>query len=324
MNGRDADTRVLVALARVEKLSPRRRELLLEQATLPSGLLSAEMKPALSAALGDALTDFYRFVDEADAFFDGASEKGIGWVTRLDDEYSDLLRETDGCPPVLFTKGNAGLLNSFALAIVGTRRPTRYGAKIADEFAREFAADNFSTDDYADIVRVACHPDEIAEGVEDCEILQDTGYEAFLHLMDVAHITDEQMQALKAYDRDNVIYFADSYGALLPEDIRKYFRTFAQAGFEKIGFHAHNNKQLAFINTLTAIECGAYSVDVSAYGMGRAAGNTPAELLLSQLGRNVEPYFELIEKYYLDLYEKTSWGYSLKNLEGGIKNIKVS
>ena len=140
MNGRDADTRVLVALARVEKLSPRRRELLLEQATLPSGLLSAEMKPALSAALGDALTDFYRFVDEADAFFDGASEKGIGWVTRLDDEYSDLLRETDGCPPVLFTKGNAGLLNSFALAIVGTRRPTRYGAKIADEFAREFAA----------------------------------------------------------------------------------------------------------------------------------------------------------------------------------------
>ena len=66
MNGRDADTRVLVALARVEKLSPRRRELLLEQATLPSGLLSAEMKPALSAALGDALTDFYRFVDEAD------------------------------------------------------------------------------------------------------------------------------------------------------------------------------------------------------------------------------------------------------------------
>ena len=140
MNGRDADTRVLVALARVEKLSPRRRELLLEQATLPSGLLSAEMKPALSAALGDALTDFYRFVDEADPFFDGASEKGIGWVNRLDDEYSDLLRETDGCPPVLFTKGNAGLLNSFALAIVGTRRPTRYGAKIADEFAREFAA----------------------------------------------------------------------------------------------------------------------------------------------------------------------------------------
>lgn len=190
--------------------------------------------------------------------------------------------------------------------------------------AREFAADNFSTDDYADIVRVACHPDEIFTGVEYCKILQDKGYEAFLHLMDVAHITHEQMQALNAYDRNNVIYFADSYGALLPEDIRKYFKTFAQAGFEKIGFHAHNNKQLAFINTLTAIECGAYSVDVSAYGMGRAAGNTPAELLLSELGRNAEHYFELIKKYYLDLYEKTPWGYSLKNLEGGIKNIKVS
>ena len=31
MNGRDADSKVLVALQRVEKLSPRRRSLLLEQ-----------------------------------------------------------------------------------------------------------------------------------------------------------------------------------------------------------------------------------------------------------------------------------------------------
>lgn len=189
--------------------------------------------------------------------------------------------------------------------------------------AKEFTADEFFTGDYADIVRVACHPDEISDGVEYCKILQDMGYEAFLHLMDVAHITDEQIKALDAYDRNNVIYFADSYGALLPEDIKKYFKAFVQVGFEKIGFHAHNNKQLAFINTLTAIECGAYSVDVSAYGMGRGAGNTPAELLLSQLGRNAEPYFELIEKYYKNLYQQTPWGYSLKNLEGGIKNIKV-
>lgn len=190
--------------------------------------------------------------------------------------------------------------------------------------AREFATDCFSVDDYADIVRVACHPDEIADGVEYCKILQDRGYEAFLHLMDVAHVTDQQTRALNAYDKNNVIYFADSYGALLPDDVRKYFQNFSAKGFEKIGFHAHNNKQLAFINTLTAIECGSYSVDVSAYGMGRGAGNTPAELLLSQLGCNAESYFALIEKYYLDLYKKTQWGYSLKNLEGGIKNIKVS
>ena len=139
MNGRDADTKVLVALQRVEKLTPRKRDLLLGHTPLPSGLLTAEMKPKVAAALGESAADFYRCLDESDAFMDGLADRNIGWVTYLDDEYSDLLRETEGRPQVLFTRGNTALLNTFAIAIVGTRRPTRYGAKLADEFAREFA-----------------------------------------------------------------------------------------------------------------------------------------------------------------------------------------
>lgn len=189
--------------------------------------------------------------------------------------------------------------------------------------AREFTRENFHDGDYADVVRIACHPHEISQGVEYCKLLTDMGYETILHLMDVAHITDEQFCVLKNYDKNNLIYFADSYGALLPQDVHKCFDILRSRGFEKIGFHGHNNKQLAFINTLTAIECGAYSVDVTVYGMGRAAGNTPAELLLSQLGRDIEPYIKLIEKYYLNFYRKTPWGYSLKNLDGGLRNSKV-
>ena len=139
MNGRDADTKVLVALQRVEKLTPRKRDLLLGHTPLPSGLLTAEMKPKVAAALGESAADFYRCLDESDAFMDGLADRNIGWVTYLDDEYSDLLRETEGRPQVLFTRGNTALLNTFTVAVVGTRRPTRYGAKLADEFAREFA-----------------------------------------------------------------------------------------------------------------------------------------------------------------------------------------
>ena len=139
MNGRDADTKVLVAMQRVEKLTPRKRDLLLGHTPLPSGLLTAEMKPKVAAALGESAADFYRCLDESDAFMDGLADRNIGWVTYLDDEYSDLLRETEGRPQVLFTRGNTALLNTFAIAVVGTRRPTRYGAKLADEFAREFA-----------------------------------------------------------------------------------------------------------------------------------------------------------------------------------------
>lgn len=188
---------------------------------------------------------------------------------------------------------------------------------------REFSLDSFCENDIVDIVRVASHPHEIPQGVEICKKLQALGYETFLHLMDVAHISKEQFKDLKNYDKKSVLYFADSYGALIPQDIKKSFDILRKQGFKKIGFHAHNNKQLAFINSLTALFYGAYSVDVTVYGMGRAAGNTPAELFLTETEQNADPYMELIEKYYLDFYKQTPWGYNLENLKIGIKNGKL-
>lgn len=138
MNGRDADSAVLVALQRIDKLTPKRREYLLAMSPVPSGLLSAELRPKVCAVLGESATDFFNFVAESEKYADGLEKKGIGFVTYLDDEYPELLGEIDSRPAVLFTKGNVSLLDTFSIAIVGTRRPTRYGAKLADEFAREF------------------------------------------------------------------------------------------------------------------------------------------------------------------------------------------
>jgi len=46
-----------------------------------------------------------------------------------------------------------------------------------------------------------------------------------------------------------------------------------------LGFHAHNNLQLAIANALVAIESGAEEIDVSMGGLGRSAGNAFAILL---------------------------------------------
>ena len=188
---------------------------------------------------------------------------------------------------------------------------------------RDFSKDLFFENDFVDVVRVACHPNEIKYGIEICKFLQSLGYETILHLMDVAHISKEQFNDLKNYDKKSIIYFADSYGALIPKDITDHFDVLRGKGFKKIGFHAHNNKQLALINTITAVYAGGYMIDVTAYGMGRAAGNTPAELFMSEFELDPEPYIELIEKYYLDFYKQTPWGYSLENLKMGIKNGKL-
>ena len=139
MNGRDIDSGVLIALARIEKLTASRISRLLALSPLPSGLLSAELRPKVCAALGECAADFFAFASEREAYADKLAAKGISWVTLFDDEYPEPLRNIDDPPAALFIKGNAALMNGFCLAIVGTRRPTRYGARIADEFAREFA-----------------------------------------------------------------------------------------------------------------------------------------------------------------------------------------
>jgi len=48
---------------------------------------------------------------------------------------------------------------------------------------------------------------------------------------------------------------------------------------DSLGFHSHNNLQLAIGNSITAIESGAEEIDSSIGGLGRSAGNAPTEIL---------------------------------------------
>lgn len=66
-------------------------------------------------------------------------KREIHWITYLDDEYPQTLCDVYDKPVVLFAKGNVDALKMRIISVVGTRRPTRYGAKVAEEFSREFA-----------------------------------------------------------------------------------------------------------------------------------------------------------------------------------------
>ncbi len=48
-------------------------------------------------------------------------------ITIWDEAYPLLLREIHAPPPILYAKGNLDLLNTPSVAIVGTRKPSRYG-----------------------------------------------------------------------------------------------------------------------------------------------------------------------------------------------------
>jgi DNA processing protein len=64
-------------------------------------------------------------------------------VSRGDDDYPELLEQILRPPPVLYVRGDPGLLHMPALAIVGSRNPTQSGARNAFEFARHLGRAGF-------------------------------------------------------------------------------------------------------------------------------------------------------------------------------------
>jgi DNA processing protein len=64
-------------------------------------------------------------------------------IARGDGEFPELLDQIPSPPERLFVKGNSELLHMPALAIVGSRNPTRAGARNAFDFARHLGAAGF-------------------------------------------------------------------------------------------------------------------------------------------------------------------------------------
>ncbi|MCC2667804.1 MAG: 4-hydroxy-2-ketovalerate aldolase [Armatimonadetes bacterium] len=83
----------------------------------------------------------------------------------------------------------------------------------------------------------------------------------------------------------DAVYIVDSAGGMMADELERYMRAIQEVSNIAIGFHGHNNLELAVANTLKAIELGAAIIDTSLQGMGRSAGNTPAEILLMVLAR---------------------------------------
>jgi len=71
-------------------------------------------------------------------------EAGIGVMTRWSASFPDVFAGDDDAPVVLFWLGDIDRLAGTRVAIVGTRRATRYGTDVANEFARELSLSGVS------------------------------------------------------------------------------------------------------------------------------------------------------------------------------------
>jgi len=67
------------------------------------------------------------------------AEVGAIFLTPEDDAYPGRLLEIFDPPPVLWVRGDATVLNNPAIAVVGTRQPSPYGAGMAEVLSRDLA-----------------------------------------------------------------------------------------------------------------------------------------------------------------------------------------
>jgi DNA processing protein len=134
------ERRAWLALALVPELGPRRLAALLARYDSPRTILDlphAALRdiPGFSAALAARLHRAFG-VAEGDAMLARAEAAGHRVLTPADAAYPPALRVIPDPPLVLFATGDLALLGEPMVAIVGSRRHTRYGAEVATELGR--------------------------------------------------------------------------------------------------------------------------------------------------------------------------------------------
>jgi len=155
----------------------------------------------------------------------------------------------------------------------------------------------------------------------------DKGYETTINLMAVSKVNEHDLdEALNdvAKSRVPIFYLVDSFGSMFVDQIETLMRKYRDALPGKtIGIHAHNNMQLAFSNTITAIKEGCNMLDATMLGMGRGAGNCPLEVLVAFLKNpkyRLLPVLEAIEQHIHPMQQSIDWGYHMPYMISGALN----
>ncbi|WP_248929695.1 aldolase catalytic domain-containing protein [Paenibacillus hamazuiensis] len=178
-----------------------------------------------------------------------------------------------------------------------------------------------------DLIRVACYIKDVDKALELVQKFHGYGYETSINIMALSHVMENELsEALEEINKSpvDVVYIVDSYGSMDYRDIDYLVSKFQRLVPDKqLGLHMHNNMQQAFSNTLIGAHKGVKFLDSSVYGMGRAAGNCPTELLVSNLKNpryDIRPVLGIIENHMIAMREKWEWGYIIPYMIAGALN----
>ena len=180
---------------------------------------------------------------------------------------------------------------------------------------------------YLDGIRVIFKKERMYEALDFCRKIKELGYKTFVQAVSITSYNGEELEELVELVNLLSPYafsLVDTYGLLHKGQLLHYYR-FACEHLNPmigIGYHAHNNFQLAYANCIDLLQEPPSDrmliVDGSLYGMGKSAGNTPIELLATYMNEYEGTSYlssqlmEAIEVTILEIRRRVSWGYSFK------------
>lgn len=184
-------------------------------------------------------------------------------------------------------------------------------------------------------VRVIIRYSELKKSIDFCAALAKKGYQVFIQPMVTLRYADEELDyMIHAANNMNAyaLYFVDSYGSMDYKDVDRLFsfydRTLSKDVF--IGFHAHNNKNMAFANVLRFMSLAEKAgrdviVDSTCLGMGQGAGNLQTELIVPYLNERFNNNYAFDSVLAVcDIVDGINpdnlWGYSLYRLLPALYN----
>jgi 4-hydroxy 2-oxovalerate aldolase len=174
-------------------------------------------------------------------------------------------------------------------------------------------------------IRLTFHQNEKKKAFEYAKLLMKKGYYVFMQPVGSANYSDnnlltlvKEMNVLKPF----AFYFVDTLGTMFHDNIVHMISLINNNLDQSIalGYHSHNNLQLAFSNAQEMIRFPMNReiiIDCSVYGMGRGAGNLCTELITNYINSTemkkyeVLPLLEIVDENLIPIYSNTPWGYSV-------------
>lgn len=183
--------------------------------------------------------------------------------------------------------------------------------------------------EYVTMVRLAIDPENFLRAIELGRKVKELGFELGFNVMYMSKWTkypDLMNNLCLLEGLADYLYMVDSYGGVYPEDVKDIIGKIRSKSTIPLGFHGHNNLELALVNSLVAMECGVEILDATITGMGRGAGNLKMELLLTVLQAKGlisfdYDYLSKITDGFSKLQEKFQWGTNLPYMVSGANSL---